>query len=168
MFQGHPGLGAQMSLWPLIASNSPSSSSEKAACRIQLLPAPVMMLAWSGATNTITLSSFLVYQMSCIKGLDSLYLWILLEKEMATHSSILAWRIPGTDEPSGLPSMGSHRIGHNWRDLAGAAAACLSVLLSVNWENYYPLWMCSVTQLCPNLCSSMESGLPGFSVQGVS
>ena len=36
-----------------------------------------------------------------------------LEKEMATHSSILAWRIPGTDEPSGLPSMGSHRIGHN-------------------------------------------------------
>ena len=36
-----------------------------------------------------------------------------LEKEMATHSSILAWRIPGTKEPSGLPSMGSHRVGHN-------------------------------------------------------
>ena len=36
-----------------------------------------------------------------------------LEKEMATHSSILAWRIPGTEEPSGLPSMGSHRVGHN-------------------------------------------------------
>ena len=36
-----------------------------------------------------------------------------LEKEMATHSSILAWRIPGTGEPSGLPSMGSHRVGHN-------------------------------------------------------
>ena len=35
-----------------------------------------------------------------------------LEKEMATHSSILAWRIPGTGEPSGLPSMGSHRVGH--------------------------------------------------------
>ena len=36
-----------------------------------------------------------------------------LEKEMATHSSVLAWRIPGTAEPGGLPSMGSHRVGHN-------------------------------------------------------
>ena len=44
-----------------------------------------------------------------------------LEKEMATHSSVLAWRIPGTGEPGGLPSMGSHRVGHNWSDLAAAA-----------------------------------------------
>ena len=36
-----------------------------------------------------------------------------LEKEMATHSSVLAWRIPGTGEPGGLPSMVSHRVGHN-------------------------------------------------------
>ena len=36
-----------------------------------------------------------------------------LEKEMAAHSSVLAWRIPGTGEPGGLPSMGSHRVGHN-------------------------------------------------------
>ena len=36
-----------------------------------------------------------------------------LEKEMATHSRVLAWRIPGTEEPSGLPSMGLHRVGHN-------------------------------------------------------
>ena len=34
--------------------------------------------------------------------------------EMATHSSVLAWRIPGTGEPGGLPSMGSHRVGHDW------------------------------------------------------
>ena len=46
-----------------------------------------------------------------------------LEKEMATHSSVLAWRIPGTGEPGGLPSMGSHRVGHDWSDLAAAAAA---------------------------------------------
>ena len=46
-----------------------------------------------------------------------------LEKEMATHSSVLAWRIPGTGEPGGLPSMGSHRVGHNWSDLAAAEAA---------------------------------------------
>ena len=36
-----------------------------------------------------------------------------LEKEMAAHSSVLAWRIPGTAEPGGLPSMGSHRVGHD-------------------------------------------------------
>ena len=46
-----------------------------------------------------------------------------LEKEMATHSSVLAWRIPGTGEPDGLPSMGSHRVGHDWSDLAASAAA---------------------------------------------
>ena len=45
-----------------------------------------------------------------------------LEKEMATHSSILAWRIPGTEEPSGLPFMGSHRVGHDWSDLTGSEA----------------------------------------------
>ena len=45
-----------------------------------------------------------------------------LEKEMAIHSSILAWRIPGTVEPGGLPSMGSHRVGHDSSDLAAAAA----------------------------------------------
>ena len=41
---------------------------------------------------------------------------------MATHSSVLAWRIPGTGKPGGLPSMGSHRVGHNWSDLTAAAA----------------------------------------------
>ena len=48
-----------------------------------------------------------------------------VEKEMATHSSVLAWRIPGTGEPGGLPSMGSHRVGHDWSDLAAAAAAAV-------------------------------------------
>ena len=42
---------------------------------------------------------------------------------MATHSSVLAWRIPGTGEPGGLPSMGSHRVGHDWSNLTAAAAA---------------------------------------------
>ena len=45
-----------------------------------------------------------------------------LQKEVATHSSVLAWRIPGMGEPGGLPSMGSHRVGHDWSDLAAAAA----------------------------------------------
>ena len=44
-----------------------------------------------------------------------------LEKEIATHSSVLAWKIPGTGEPGGLPSVGSHRVGHDWSNLAAAA-----------------------------------------------
>ena len=45
-----------------------------------------------------------------------------LEKEMATHSSVLAQRIPGMGESGGLPSLGLHRVGHDWSDLAAAAA----------------------------------------------
>ena len=44
-----------------------------------------------------------------------------LEKDMATHSSVLAWKIPGTGEPGRLLSLGSHRVGHDWSDLAAAA-----------------------------------------------
>ena len=47
---------------------------------------------------------------------------------MATHSSVLAWIIPGTGESGGLPSMGSHRVGHDWSDLAAAAAAHVSTV----------------------------------------
>ena len=58
-----------------------------------------------------------------------------LEKEMVTHSSVLAWRIPGTGEPDALPSMGLHRIGHDWCNLAAAAAVivnwCISWLLTL-------------------------------------
>ena len=53
-----------------------------------------------------------------------------LEKEMATHSSVLAWRIPGTGEPGGLLSMGSHRVGHDWSDLAAAAAGDFNTSLT--------------------------------------
>ena len=48
---------------------------------------------------------------------------LVREKEMATHSNILAWRIPGTEQPGGLPSVGSHRVRHDWSDTAAAAAA---------------------------------------------
>ena len=65
-----------------------------------------------------------------------------LEKEMATHSSVLAWRIPGTGEPGGLLSMGSHRVGHDWSDLAVAVGQHIwyflgtwkTVLLEKCWE----------------------------------
>ena len=68
-----------------------------------------------------------------------------LEKEMATHSSVLAWRIPGTEETGGLPSMGSHRVRHNWSDLAAAAVANLYL----------------------TFCEPMHYSLPGSSVHGI-
>ena len=74
--------------------------------------------------NGVPLPSSFKYTLPYIKQItikDLLY--ITAEKEMATHSSVLAWRIPGMGEPGGLPSMGSHRVGHDWSDLAAAAAA---------------------------------------------
>ena len=61
-----------------------------------------------------------------------------LEKEMATHSSVLAWRIPGTGEPGGLPSLGSHRVRHDWSDLAAAAAA--ATLTKERFQGTLVLW----------------------------
>ena len=52
---------------------------------------------------------------------------------MATHSSVLAWRIPGTGEPGGLPAMGSHRVGHDWSDLAAATKTAQMVR---QWSAY--------------------------------
>ena len=57
-----------------------------------------------------------------------------LEKEMATHSSVLTWRIPGTGEPGGLPSLGSHRVGQDLSDSAAAAAVCIyGASLGAQW-----------------------------------
>ena len=58
---------------------------------------------------------------------------------MATHSSILAWRIPGTGEPHGLPSVGSHRVGHDWSDLAAAVAAVWACF------GFFFLWLDTLT-----------------------
>ena len=59
-----------------------------------------------------------------------------LEKEMATHSGVLAWRILGTGEPGGLPSLGSHRIGHDWSDLAAAGMLInLKITSSNMWQH---------------------------------
>ena len=59
-----------------------------------------------------------------------------LEKAMATHSSTLAWRIPWTEEPGGLPSMGSHRVGHDWCDLVAAAAATEAEDIKKRWQEH--------------------------------
>ena len=80
---------------------------------------------------------------------------------MATHSSVLAWRIPGTGESGGLPSMGSHRVGHNLSDLAAVATVLtvkmhcilLNLILGVdiNWLSHVKSWTtyCCARNPCP-------------------
>ena len=66
---------------------------------------------------------------------------------MATHSSVLAWRIPGMEEPGGLPSMWSHRVGYNLSDLAAAAAAPTSAPQAIHGasvKSVWPAFMCSL------------------------
>ena len=61
-----------------------------------------------------------------------------LEKEIATHSSVLAWRIPGMGKPGGLPSMGSYRVGHDWHNLATAAYNSNAKLVGLVY--FFPLF----------------------------
>ena len=68
-----------------------------------------------------------------------------LLNEMATHSSVLAWRIPRMGEPSGLPSLGSHRVRHDWSKLAAAAAAAAAIRLSVQSLSHFWLFETSWT-----------------------
>ena len=78
--------------------------------------------AWKAAVHGITESR------TQLSDFTFTFHFNALEKEMASHSSVLAWRIPGTAEPGGLPPMGSHRVGHDWSDLAAAAAAAAAVV----------------------------------------
>ena len=65
-----------------------------------------------------------------------------LEKAMATHSSVLAWKIPGTGEPGGLLSMGAHRVGHDWSDLAAAAARLVQWFVKASYRVRFVLSFC--------------------------
>ena len=90
-----------------------------------------------------------------------------LEKEIATHSSILAWRIPWTEEPGGLQSMGSQRVRHNSTHHAFTVIyrkySIVGMILFI-----LSLYCCLVTESCLTLCNPMDCRLPGSSVHGIS
>ena len=77
--------------------------------------------AWWAAVHGVTKSP------TRLSDFTFIFHFHALEKEMATHSSVLAWRIPGMGKPGGLLSMWSHRVGHNWRNLAAAAAVVVYI-----------------------------------------
>ena len=80
-----------------------------------------------------------------------------VEKAMAAHSIVLAWRIPGTGEPGGLPSLGSYRVGYDWSDLAAAVAAC-RVAAPLLW-----VWVCTKSYCALQdwtICFPQSSGSP--------
>ena len=87
----------------------------------------LLLLSWIEISGVFVMliSRMLLLLLLLLRDFTFTFHFHALEKEMATHSSILAWRIPGTEEPGGLQSMGSHRVGHDWCDLAAAAAAVL-------------------------------------------
>ena len=105
----------------------------------------------------------------------------VLEKEMATYSSGLAWRTPGTGEPGGLPSMGSHRVGHDWSDLAAAVAECRCPAGgedTILWCEIPTMRMKATDRgrkeqhaclvlLCPTLFYPLDYNPPGSSVHGI-
>ena len=89
---------------------------------IQLQPTPVLLPGKShGRRSLVAAVRGVAESQTQLSNFTFTFHFHALEKEMATHTSELAWRIPGTAEPGGLPSLGSHRVGHNWSDLAAAA-----------------------------------------------
>ena len=102
------------SIWPYL-----KESPEKAMAPPQYscLENPTDRGAWCAAVYGVAQSQ------TGLSDFTFTFLFHVLEKAVAPHSSVLAWRIPRTAEPGGLPSVGSHRVGHDWSDLAAAAAA---------------------------------------------
>ena len=98
-------------------------------CRRQWHPTPVPCLenpmdggAWWAAVHGVAKSR------TQLSNFTFIFHFHALEKELAPHSSVPAWRIPGTGEPGGLPSTGWHRVGHDWSDLAAVAAVYVTAV----------------------------------------
>ena len=91
--------------------------------RRQWQATPVLLpRKFHGCRSLVGCSPWGRYKLEVTERLHFTFHFHTMEKAMASHSSVLAWRIPGTAEPGGLPSMGSHRVRHDWSDLAAVAA----------------------------------------------
>ena len=104
-----------LKIWPLTSIGSQNGTPLQYSC----LENPMDGGAWWAAVHGIAEGR------TRLSDFTFTFHFHALEKEMATHSSVLGWRIPGTGEPGGLLSMGSDGVGHNWSDLAAAAAAAV-------------------------------------------
>ena len=104
--------GPSIVIWPMLGSWAGEGNGTP--LQYSCLENPMDGGAWETAVHGVSKSQKWLSDFTFTLHFDA------LEKEMATHSSVLAWRIPGTGEPGGLPSMGSHRVGHDWSDLAVA------------------------------------------------
>ena len=98
--------------------------------------------AWKAAVHRVAKSQ------TWLSDFSSTFHIHALEKEMATHCSVLAWRMPGMGEPGGLPSMGLHRVGHDWSDLAVPAVWC-TVYASLSTVSQRTKW---IVWRPPNVC----------------
>ena len=102
-------IGVHMSFWIIVEGNG-------TPLQYSCLENPIDRGAWKAAVHGVAEGR------TRLRDFTFTFYFHALEKEMTTHSSVLAWRIPGSGEPGGLPSMGSHRVGHDWNDLAVSAA----------------------------------------------
>ena len=109
---GPPGKSLHYRFYPPLQLGEGSGTPLQYSC----LENPMGGGAWKAAVHGVAKSQTRLSDFTVTFHLHA------LEEEMATHSSVLAWRIPGTGKPGGLPSMRLHRVGHDWSDLAAAAA----------------------------------------------
>ena len=106
-----------ITLWSLYAySDNPKRNGNGTPLQYSCLENPMDGGAWWAAVHGVAT------RWTWLSDFTFTFHFHALEEEMATHSRILAWRIPEMGEPGGLPSMGSHRVRHDWSDLAAAGA----------------------------------------------
>ena len=115
--------------------------------RRQWHPTPVLLPGKShGQGSMVGCSPWVTKSLTWLSDCTFTFHFHALEKAMATHSSVLAWRVPGTGEPGGLPSMGLHRVGHDWSDLAKKSKIIcwLDLFFLISWSCYIS---CNIRQV---------------------
>ena len=113
--------GGGWQLWVLLLTSDFSGEGTGDPLQCSCLENPLDGEAWWAAVRGVAKSR------TWLGNFTFTFHFHALEKAVATHSRLPAWRIPGTGEPGGLPSVGLHRVGHDWSDLAAAAAVTFHI-----------------------------------------